>query len=299
LPASLFHANFAFSGGKIMQTKVNDLLQNGWTLVIALGIRVLEAIALWIVGRWLIGVAIRMIGKAMTKQKIDPTVTRYIQNAVAALLNIILVIAILSFFGVETTSLAALIAAAGVAIGLAWSGLLSNFAAGVFLVILQPMKVGDFVSAGGVTGTVHEIGLFASSIDTLDNVRNIIGNGKIFGDVIQNFSTNPYRRVELTAQLAHGVDVHAAMAMLKKAIAGIPNVMTAPPPDVEILTFNLAGPVLAVRPYCNNKDYWQVYFDTNRLIKETFTAAAFEVPEQHYVVRGVGAGAGVGMAHTA
>jgi len=282
-----------------MQTKVNDLLQNGWTLVIALGIRVLEAIALWIVGRWLIGVAIRMIGKAMTKQKIDPTVTRYIQNAVAALLNIILVIAILSFFGVETTSLAALIAAAGVAIGLAWSGLLSNFAAGVFLVILQPMKVGDFVSAGGVTGTVHEIGLFASSIDTLDNVRNIIGNGKIFGDVIQNFSTNPYRRVELTAQLAHGVDVHAAMAMLKKAIAGIPNVMTAPPPDVEILTFNLAGPVLAVRPYCNNKDYWQVYFDTNRLIKETFTAAAFEVPEQHYVVRGVGAGAGVGMAHTA
>jgi len=282
-----------------MQTKVNDLLQNGWTLVIALGIRVLEAIALWIVGRWLIGVAIRMIGKAMTKQKIDPTVTRYIQNAVAALLNIILVIAILSFFGVETTSLAALIAAAGVAIGLAWSGLLSNFAAGVFLVILQPMKVGDFVSAGGVTGTVHEIGLFASSIDTLDNVRNIIGNGKIFGDVIQNFSTNPYRRVELTAQLAHGVDVHAAMAMLKKAIAGIPNVMTAPAPDVEILTFNLAGPVLAVRPYCNNKDYWQVYFDTNRLIKETFTAAAFEVPEQHYVVRGVGAGAGVGMAHTA
>jgi small conductance mechanosensitive channel len=235
----------------------------------------------------------------MTKQKIDPTVTRYIQNGVAALLNIILVIAILSFFGVETTSLAALIAAAGVAIGLAWSGLLSNFAAGVFLVILQPMKVGDFVSAGGVTGTVHEIGLFASSIDTLDNVRNIIGNGKIFGDVIQNFSTNPYRRVELTAQLAHGVDVHAAMAMLKKAIAGIPNVMTAPAPDVEILTFNLAGPVLAVRPYCNNKDYWQVYFDTNRLIKETFTAAAFEVPEQHYVVRGVGAGAGVGMAHTA
>ena len=240
-----------------------------------------------------------MIGSAMTKQKIDPTVIRYIQNAVAALLNIILVIAILGFFGVQTTSLAALIAAAGVAIGMAWSGLLSNFAAGVFLVILPPMKVGDFVSAGGVTGTVHEIGLFASSIDTLDNVRNIVGNGKIFGDVIQNFSTNAYRRVELTAQLAHGVDVHAAMAMLKKAISGIPNVMTTPAPDVEILTFNLAGPVLAVRPYCNNKDYWQVYFDTNRLIKETFTAAAFEVPEQHYVVRGVQAGAAVGMAHSA
>ena len=280
-----------------MEGKVGELLQSGWALAIALGIKVLEAIVLWIVGRWLIGLSLRMIGGAMTKQKIDPTVIRYIQNAVAALLNIILVIAILGFFGVQTTSLAALIAAAGVAIGMAWSGLLSNFAAGVFLVILQPLKVGDFVSAGGVTGTVHEVGLFASSIDTLDNVRNIVGNAKIFGDVIQNFSTNPYRRVELTAQLAHGVDVHVAMASLKKALAAIPNVMTTPPPDVEILTFNLAGPVLAVRPYCNNKDYWQVYFDTNRIIKETFTTAGFAVPEQHYMIRGAVAGAG--LAHSA
>ena len=274
-----------------MQTKVDALMSAGWTALIALGIRVLEALALWIVGRWLIGFAISLIGRGMTRQKIDPTLIRYIQNAVAAILNIVLVIAILGFFGVQTTSLAALIAAAGVAIGLAWSGLLSNFAAGVFLVILQPMKVGDFVTAGGVTGTVHEIGLFASSIDTLDNVRNIIGNAKIFGDVIQNFSTNAYRRVDLTAQLAHGVDVHAAMALLKKALVGIPNVLAAPAPDVEILTFNLAGPVLAVRPYCNNKDYWQVYFDTNKLIKETFTLAGFEVPEQHYMVRTAAAGA--------
>ncbi len=276
-----------------MGTKVNEMVQSGWTLAVALGIRVIEAIALWIVGRWLIGLALRMIGGAMTRQKIDPTLIRYIQNAVGALLNIILVIALLGFFGVQTTSLAALIAAAGVAIGMAWSGLLANFAAGVFLVILQPLKVGDFVTAGGVTGTVHEVGLFASSIDTPDNVRNIIGNSKIFGDVIQNFSTNPYRRVELTAQLAHGVDVHAAMALLKKALAGIPNVLTNPAPDVEILTFNLAGPVLAVRPYCNNKNYWQVYFDTNRLIKDTFTEAGFAVPEQHYLVRGAVAGAGM------
>jgi small conductance mechanosensitive channel len=276
-----------------MQDKLNQIVQSGWTLAVALGIRVLEAIALWIVGRWLIGLATRMIGSAMTRQKIDPTVIRYLQNAVAAILNIILVIALLGFFGVQTTSLAALIAAAGVAIGMAWSGLLSNFAAGVFLVILQPLKVGDFVTAGGVTGTVHEIGLFASSVDTPDNVRNIIGNAKIFGDVIQNYSTNPYRRVELTAQLAHGVDVHAAMALLKKALAGIPNVIATPAPDVEILTFNLAGPVLAVRPYCNNKNYWQVYFDTNRLIKDSFTAAGYAVPEQHYMVRGVAAGAGM------
>lgn len=280
-----------------MQTKMDALMQAGWTTLIALGIRVLEALALWIVGRWLIGFAIKLIGRGMTRQKIDPTLIRYIQNAVAAILNIVLVVAILGFFGVQTTSLAALIAAAGVAVGLAWSGLLSNFASGVFLVILQPMKVGDFVTAGGVTGTVHEIGLFASSIDTLDNVRNIIGNAKIFGDVIQNYSTNAYRRVDLTAQLAHGVDVHAAMALLKTALAGIPNVLATPAPDVEILTFNLAGPVLAVRPYCNNNDYWQVYFDTNKLIKDSFTTAGFAVPEQHYMVRT--AAAGVDAAHSA
>ena len=276
-----------------MQTKMDALMTRGWNGLIDLGISVLEALALWIVGRWLIGVSINIIGRSMTRQKIDPTLIRYIQNAVGAILNIVLVVAILSFFGVQTTSLAALIAAAGVAIGLAWSGLLANFAAGVFLIILQPFKAGDFVTAGGIMGTVHEIGLFVTYIDALDNVRHIVGNNKIFGDVIQNYSTNAYRRVDLTAQLAHGVDVHAAMALLKKALAGIPNVMTNPAPDVEILTFNLAGPVLAVRPYCNNKDYWQVYFDTNRLIKETFTTAGFEVPEQHYMVRTNATGATV------
>lgn len=278
-----------------MQTKMDALVTMGWNGLIALGISVLEAIALWIVGRWLIAFALRLIGRGMTKQKIDPTLIRYMQNAVGAILNIVLVIAILGFFGVQTTSLAALIAAGGVAIGLAWSGLLANFAAGVFLVILQPFKVGDFVTAGGIMGTVHEIGLFVTYIDTLDNVRHIVGNGKIFGDVIQNYSTNAYRRVDLTAQLAHGVDVHSAMALLKKALAGIPNVMTDPAPDVEILTFNLAGPVLAVRPYCNNKDYWQVYFDTNKLIKDSFTSAGFAVPEQHYMVRTAAAGVAMGQ----
>ncbi|HVP55194.1 MAG TPA: mechanosensitive ion channel family protein [Candidatus Eisenbacteria bacterium] len=266
-------------------SRINDLMQSGWTLAVALGIRVLEAIALWIIGRWLINFATKLIGRSMTKQHIDPTVIRYIQNAVAALLNIILVIAILGFFGVQTTSLAALIAAAGVAIGVAWSGLLSNFAAGIFLVILQPFKVGDFVVAGGVTGTVEEVGLFVTSINTLDNIRNIVGNGKIFGDVIQNFTTNPFRRVDLQAQLDHTADVHKVIALLKTNLAQIPNVLKDPAPDVEILTFTLAGPVLAVRPYCNNAHYWQVYFDTNRVIRETGANAGLPAPEQHFAVR--------------
>lgn len=256
------------------------------TLLTTVGLKILGAIAIWIIGRWLIGVSLRMIGSALRKQKIDPTLIRYIHSAVAAVLNIVLVIAILGFFGVETTSFAALVAAAGVAIGMAWSGLLSNFAGGIFLVILQPFKVGDFITAAGVTGTVEEIGLFATTFNTPDNVKTIVGNGKIFADTIQNFSANPYRRVELTAQLAHDVDPQAAVALLKPALAKIPNVIADPAPDVEIITFNLAGTVLAVRPYCNNAHYWQVYFDTNRLIRDTFAHAGFPIPENHYAVRG-------------
>ena len=269
-----------------MNVDLSTLKQTILATLTFVGLKILGAIAIWVIGRWIIGVILRMMGRAMTRQKIDPTLIRYIHSAVSAVLNIALAIAILGFFGVETTSFAALIAAAGVAIGMAWSGLLSNFAGGVFLVILQPFKVGDFITAAGVTGTVEAIGLFATTLNTPDNVKTIVGNGKIFGDTISNYSANAYRRVELTAQLAHGVDPEAAILLLKPALALVPNVLAAPPPDVEILTFNLAGPVLAVRPYCNNANYWQVYFDTNKMIRDTFTNAGFPVPEQHYAVRG-------------
>jgi small conductance mechanosensitive channel len=237
------------------------------------------------VGRYLIGLAVRLVSNALEKQRVDPTVLRYLGTVISVTLNIILVIAILGYFGVETTTFAALFAAAGVAIGLAWSGLLANFAAGAFLIILRPIKVGDFVTAGGVTGTVREIGLFVTAINTPDNVWTIVGNGKIFADTIQNYSTNPYRRVDLKAQLNHGVDHNRAIQILKERLAKIPNVKTDPAPDVEILDFNLAGPVLAVRPYCHTDHYWQVYFDANKVIRESFGAAKFPVPEQHLVVR--------------
>jgi small conductance mechanosensitive channel len=153
-------------------------------------------------------------------------------------------------------------------------------------VVLRPFKVGDVISAAGVTGEVEEIGLFATTIDTADNVRTFVGNN-IFGDTIQNFSANPYRRVDLTAQLHANVDHRAAIALLKERLAKIPNVVAKPPPDVEILERNDLGPRLAVRPYCANKDYWQVYFDTNRLIREALDEAGFPAPEQRLrVVQG-------------
>jgi small conductance mechanosensitive channel len=146
------------------------------------------------------------------------------------------------------------------------------------------LKAGDFITAGGLTGTVHEVGLFVTTIDTPDNVRTFVGNGKIFADNIQNFSANAYRRVDLEAQLDHSVDVSRAVQLLKDRLKAIPNVTIDPAPDVELLKFSPMGPVLAVRPYTNNGHYWQVYFATNRAIREAFAGADFPVPEQHLAV---------------
>src|SRR5512135_686044 len=229
--------------------EVNKTMQTVIDVGILVGFRVVGAIVFYLVGRWLISFAIRLVSAALEKQKVDPTLLRYIGTVISVTLNIILVVAILGYFGVETTSFAAILAAAGVAIGMAWSGLLANFAAGAFMIVLRPFKVGDFVTAGGVTGTVKEIGLFVTAIVTLENVVTLVGNNKIFSDVIQNFSANPYRRVDLKAQLSHSVDHNDAIRRLKEQLSKIPNVTQNPAPDVEIIEFNLAGPMLAVRPY--------------------------------------------------
>jgi small conductance mechanosensitive channel len=194
------------------------------------------------------------------------------------MLNIALVLGILGYFGIQTTSFAALIAGAGVAIGAAWSGMLGNFAAGAFMLVLRPFKVGDFVGIGGIVGTVKELGLFATTIITPDNVVTLVGNGKVFGDVISNFSTNPARRVERTAQLAGGVDVQDAIARFTAAVTAIPNVVKAPAPEVSVLDINLVGPVIAVRPYCHTDHYWQVYFDTNAAILRVAKEAGWPAP---------------------
>jgi len=250
-------------------------------IVIDYALKILGAIILYIVGRWLIGVVNTILTKALEKQKIEPTIIRYIGNTISITLNVLLVIGILGYFGVQTTSFAALIAALGIAIGAAWGGLLSNFAAGVFILVLRPFKVGDYVLAGDVEGTVRAIGLFTTAIDAPDNVNTMVGNAKVMNNTIKNFSNNPYRRVDLTAQLDHSVDVQDAVRRLKESLPKIPNVVETPAPDVEIIAFTERGPVLAVRPYVHTDHYWQVYFDTNRAIRDTFGSAGYPVPETY------------------
>ena len=217
---------------------LNALAQNASTTLINVAWKVAGAVALWLIGRWLISLALDMIGRAAAKQQFDVTLTRYLQTALKILLNIALIVAILGFFGVETTTFAALLAAGGVAIGVAWGGLLANFAVG-------------YMTTGGY---------------------------------IQNYSTNPYRRVDLTATISNTVDHRVAIRAIKQHLSAIPNVLASPEPQVDVLQFTPAGPVLCVRSFCSNENYWQVYFDTNRMIRETFTEAGFPVPTPTFAV---------------
>src|SRR5215472_8502019 len=243
--------------------------------VASVGLQIVGAIVLYVIGRWIISAVVKAVQKVLARQKVEPTVLRFAGNTLSVALNITLVVAILGYFGVQTTTFAALIAAMGLAVGTAWAGLLANFAAGAFLLVLRPFKVGDFITAGGITGTVHEIGLFVTTFVTPDNVQTFVGNNKIFSDTIQNFSANAYRRVELTAQISGAADPNLAIARLKARLAAIPNVLKDPSPDVTILTFTPFGPVLAVRPYTHNDHYWQVYFDTNMAIREVMGDGSF------------------------
>ena len=243
-----------------------------------LAIKILAALAFWIIGRWLIGKVVGLMQAAMNRNDIDPTLTKYLGSIVAIALNIALVLGILGYFGIQTTSFAAMLAGAGLAIGAAWSGMLGNFAAGAFMLVLRPFKVGDFVQVGGITGTVHELGLFGTTLITPDNVMTLVGNGKIFADTVMNYSSRPTRRVERTMQIAGAVDPLDAMARLRTAIAAIPNVATDPAPEVNLLETNLVGHVIAVRPYCHTDHYWQVYFDTNEAMVRVAQQAGWPAP---------------------
>jgi small conductance mechanosensitive channel len=259
------------------------------TTVTELGIKILAAVAFWIVGRWLIGKVIGWMQAAMNRNNVDPTLTKYLGSVIAIALNIALVLGILGYFGIQTTSLAAMLAGAGVAIGAAWSGMLGNFAAGAFMLVLRPFKVGDFVCVAGVTGTVHELGLFGTTLITPDNVMTLVGNGKVFGDTVMNYSALPSRRVERTAQLAGGVDINEALTRFRAAVAAIPHVMTNPAPEVNLLEMNLVGPVIAVRPYCHTDHYWQVYFDTNEAIVRVCKEAGWPTPTPTQIMKTVAA----------
>jgi small conductance mechanosensitive channel len=234
--------------------------------------KLLGAVALWLVGSWIVKLVRTALSRFLRLRQFDVTLASYVETSAGILLQVLLFIAVLGVLGIETTSFAALLAAAGLAVGAAWSGLLANFAAGVFLLVFRPFKVGDTVAAVGITGTVREIGLFVTSIVTADNVVTYVGNNRLFAENVQNFSATPFRRVDLTVQLVPGTDPEVMSMRLRHRLRQIPHLLDTPAPVVEILSFTVIGttvaPVLAVRPCCRHEHYQQVYFDTTRAIHE-------------------------------
>lgn len=245
-------------------------LETARMIAVEFGLKIIGALLLWWFGRWLIGFAIRLLKKALTVRDVDPTLQRYVASIVGVMLNIVLIIGILGFFGIETTSFAALMAAAGVAIGAAWAGLLSNFAAGAFLILLRPFKVGDAIEAGGTAGTVAEIGLFATRIVGGDHVSTLVGNSKLLGDNIRNLSATKFRSIDRVAVVPSGMPLHDAVARLEASLAATPHVLHEPAPRVALVDLVDGGVQVSVRLAAPTEHYAQVLDEVNRLVVTQF-----------------------------
>lgn len=247
--------------------------------------RLLGAIAILLVGIIAIRAIRRLTHITLERRKLDPMLARYVESTLNVALKLLLLVTIFSVFGVETTSFAAVLAAAGIAIGAAWSGLLSNFAAGVFLLTLRPFKVSDLIIVGGTVGFVQEVGLFVTKLDTLQNVRVFIGNSRLLSENLQNLSVNPFTRVDLQIILPYGVDAREAVRALDERVRQIPGVSDKRLPEIGISEFTLHGPLLAVRPFCAPESYPSVFFETNLVIREVFASLGYPAPQQHHILR--------------
>lgn len=258
-----------------------DTLINQYLL--PFGLKVIVALVIWFIGGMFIATFAKVARRVLMARQLEATLVNYAISAIHVILRMLLIMGILEVCGVPTTSFAAMIGAVSVAIGVAWSGLLSNFAAGVFLVVLRPFKVGDYITAAGQTGTVTDIGLVTTILLTDNNLRVIIGNNKLFSDIITNYNVHPTRRVDLRCQIAYGVDPMQAMALLGTRVAQIPNVITSPAPSVTIQEFNAIGTLLAVRLFAPTPAFGQVLNDTNQMIAQTCAEAGWPAPASYQV----------------
>lgn len=261
-----------------MEDLINQLKSLAVTEAVPFLIKLGIAIVLWFVGRTVITAFQRVVHMTMQKRKLDATLIRYVESLVASSLTILLGLALLGLMGIETTSFAALLAAAGIAIGSAWSGLLANFAAGVFLLVLRPFRVGDQINSGGVTGGVQEIGLFVTAVDTDDNLRIFVGNAKILGDNIINYSHHTHRKLAIKLPLVHGTDIQAVKRALEARVAGVPDVLAQPAPSVELEEFVVTGPVLSVQFWVKPLQASPVKDAVSHAIQESLILAGYAPP---------------------
>ena len=257
---------------------VDEILQKVSEYLAEYGLKVVGALAIFVVGRWVAKLLSRLAAKALAKARIDKTLVRFTENLSYVVLLVFVVVAALATAGVETTSFIAVLGAAGLAIGLALQGSLANFAAGVLMIIFKPMKVGDFVEIGGIKGTVQEIQIFNTLIDTPDNIRAIIPNAKVTSDNIKNYSTNGTRRVDLVIGVSYEDDLRKAQEVMERVLANDSRVLKDPPAKVAVFELAESSVNFVVRPWVRAADYWDVYFDTTARIKMALDAAGITIP---------------------
>lgn len=242
------------------------------------GWNVLGAIATLLIGWTLAKIARSILGKIMTRARVDETLVSFCSNLAYAALMIFVVVSALEKFGLKTTSFIAVLGAAGLAVGLALQGSLSNFASGVLMVIFKHFKVGDFIEAGGEAGIVLDIGIFNTIMRTGDNKRIIIPNAAVTGGNITNYSANDTRRIDLVAGVSYQDDLDKVRKVLEQILADDPRILPEPEPTIGVLELADSSVNFAVRPWVNTADYWPVYFNLNEQIKKRFDAEGISIP---------------------
>ncbi len=242
------------------------------------GMSILGALAIFIIGKWAAKLLTSGIRRAMTRANVDATIVSFAGNIIYGIALAFVVIAMLSNLGIETTSLAAIIAAAGLAIGLALQGSLSNFAAGVMVILFRPFKIGDFIEAAGTSGTVKDISIFTTTLKTPDNKTIIVPNSNITSDNITNFSTEKQRRIDMVVGVSYNDDLQKVTKVLEKIVESDERILKDPAVTIAVSELADSSVNFVVRPWVASSDFWAVKFDLTQRIKETFDKEGISIP---------------------
>jgi small conductance mechanosensitive channel len=242
------------------------------------GLKFIVALLVFVVGKWFAGVARKALRRAMERAKVDETLIGFLSNIVFYVLMVAVVIAAVSQVGIQTTSFVAVLGAAGLAVGLALQGSLSNFASGVLLILFRPFRVGDFVQAGGVSGTVDEIGILMTHMRTPDNRGITVPNSQVMGGHITNFNAYETRRVDLSFGIGYGDDIDRAKAILLDLVASDPRTLKEPAPTIAVGELTDSSVKIIVRPWVKSGDYWGLYWDLQEAVRKRFDAEGMSIP---------------------
>ncbi|WP_417386149.1 mechanosensitive ion channel family protein [Gimesia sp.] len=271
-PATTVDPMHAVNG--IWNTVREYLATQGVHLVINL----LLALLIFLVGKWVTNILSRFCNRLMKQAKVDDTLARFLANIVYAVLMVMVILATLSRLGINTTSMAAVVAAAGFAVGMAFQGTLGNFASGVMLILFKPFRVGDYIEAGGTAGIVEEIQIFSTFLRTGDNIAIVVPNGHIASGTIRNFSKKPTRRIDLVIGCGYDDDLKAVKSFLEEVVQGDERVLSDPAPVVAVSELGDSSVNFVVRPWVNNADYWTTRWDLTERIKLGFDERGFNIP---------------------